>query len=218
MRRPPPLSLAALVLLWAPLALGADRDVAERLVNETTRAPEAATAARELDAARRALGRARAARDGGDRAGAELLEGLARTWAEAAHDVVRAVRAESSLAQAQKALLEARSQVERGRALLDETLSRKGRARVELERLDPEAKRQGERAAASPRAPERQGGAATTSGATAPPVNARPGQAQGPAQGQGPGQAQGPAQAQGPGQAQGPAQGQGKAPAQGGRP
>ncbi|HEU4406221.1 MAG TPA: hypothetical protein VFS43_13230 [Polyangiaceae bacterium] len=149
MRRPPPSSLAALVLLWGPLALGADRDEAERLVTQTAQAPEAPAAARELDAARRALGRARGARDGGDRPSAELLEGLARTWAEAARDVVQAVRAEAALVQAQKALLEARSQVERGRALLEETISRKGRAQVELDRLDADAAKR--RGGAAPR-------------------------------------------------------------------
>ncbi|HEU4537770.1 MAG TPA: hypothetical protein VFS00_26800, partial [Polyangiaceae bacterium] len=103
MRRPTPPLLAALVLLWAPLALGADRDEAERLVAEAARAPEGPSAAREVEAARRALQRARGARDQGDAAGAGLLEGLARTWAEAARDVVQAVRAEAALVQAQKA-------------------------------------------------------------------------------------------------------------------
>lgn len=155
MRRLTPSLLAVLVTLWAPLAFGADRDEAERLVAQTAQAPEAPAAARELDAARRALGRARGARDGGDRPSAELLEGLARTWAEAARDVVQTVRAEAALAKAQKALLEARSQVERGRALVEETISRKGRAQVELERLEADSSK-------------RRGGTAGRGGATAP--------------------------------------------------
>lgn len=173
MRRPFPPLLAALVLLWAPLALGADRDEAERLVAQSAQAPEAPSAARELEAARRSLQRARGARDRGDAGSAERLEGLARTWAEAARDVVQAVRAEAELVKAQKALLEARSQVERGRALLEETLSRRGRAQVELDRIEADSpKRRG----AAKAAPGSSGGAVKPKAAPGPQGASKEGQ------------------------------------------
>ena len=81
----------------------------------------------------------RSARDAGDARAAELLEGVARGWARAAKDLVEAIKVEQEATAAQQKAAEARAQAERERALLEETLSRKGRAQVELDRAEAEA-------------------------------------------------------------------------------
>lgn len=114
-----------------------DRVVAEQILAELAQTPEADRAA--IDAtvakAKKALDRATSARGGGDVRGGEMLEGLAREWAETARDVLRASAAEADAGAVQAAAADAGVQAERARALLEEAIARKGRAEAELERI-----------------------------------------------------------------------------------
>ncbi|HEY3593617.1 MAG TPA: hypothetical protein VGL13_07080, partial [Polyangiaceae bacterium] len=81
------------------------------------------------------LERATGARLAGDVRQGELLEGLAREWAETARDLVRAAKTESEAAEVQTRAAQAAVRAERQRALLEEAIARRGRAEVELERI-----------------------------------------------------------------------------------
>jgi hypothetical protein len=88
-----------------------------------------------LDEAKRALERASGARRSGDVRHAEQLEGLAREWAETARDVVRAAAVEADAGALEVAAADAGLRAERARALLEESISRRGRAEAELDKL-----------------------------------------------------------------------------------
>ena len=134
------LSAALAVLLFAAPALAdGDRQAAESILAEVTQAKDVDVAAREIAEANKALTRARGAREGGDARSGERLEALARTWAESARDLLVATRAEAELADLSQKTADARAQAERERALLEETISRKGRAAVELSRVEAES-------------------------------------------------------------------------------
>jgi hypothetical protein len=147
------------VALGVPLALGepmSDKAVAEQILASM---PAAAPAARpEADAggapaspsepsvarlpveeARRALDRAAGARRSGDIRHAEQLEGLAREWAETARDTLRAAAVESEAGVLEVAAADAGLRAERARALLEESIARRGRAEAELEKLTLDA-------------------------------------------------------------------------------
>lgn len=92
-----------------------------------------------LKRAKAALERAHGARMSLDVEHGQMLEALALEWAETARDLLRAVAAEdAALAAGQKAR-EVEVQVERARALLEETQARQGRATADLERIEAEA-------------------------------------------------------------------------------
>lgn len=121
--------------------------------------------AEPLGQAKRALERAHGARMAGDREHARLLDGLALEWAETARDLARAVATEdAALATARKAR-EVEVQVERARALLEETQARRGRAAAELERAEADAREAASRAATAEE--ERVKGGRTKGGAKA---------------------------------------------------
>jgi hypothetical protein len=90
-------------------------------------------------AAKRALERANGARLTGDARQGELLEGLAREWAETARDLVRAAKAESEAAELETRAAQAGLRAERQRALLEEAIARRGRAEAELDKVWPDA-------------------------------------------------------------------------------
>ncbi len=128
-------------------AAGGDGATAQQILVEVAASPQAAVAATEVQSAQKSLERAQGARDSGDLKHAEMLEGLARTWAESARDLLRAARTEQEARELQEKSATARAQTERDRALLEETLASRGRARAELEKATAEA---AARAAAPP--------------------------------------------------------------------
>lgn len=136
-------------LLWASTSLAAvgDGAAAEQILTAVVADAAASSAAREVQAARAALDRARAARGGGDALHADQLEAVARVWAESARDLLATVKVEQEAIAAQKKAAETRELLERERTLLEETISRRGRAKVALERAEAEA---AERKAAPP--------------------------------------------------------------------
>jgi hypothetical protein len=104
--------------------------------------------AEPLRHARKALERANGARTAGDTAHARMLDGLALEWAETARDLLRAAAAEKEALATAKKAREIGVQVERARALLEETQARRGRAAADLERAEAEAKEATKKAAA----------------------------------------------------------------------
>src|SRR5262249_46895569 len=92
-----------------------------------------------VEEAKRALDRAASARRAGDTHHAELLEGLAREWAETARDLARAIAVEADAGALENAANEAGVGAERARALLEEAIARRGRAEAELEKLSADA-------------------------------------------------------------------------------
>lgn len=116
---------------------GDARARSEAALGTLSKTPAHAWLAREsIDPAKRALRRADDARASGDYPHAALLEGLALEHAESGVDLVRAVDAEKKLAQTEKELTELETKITRARALLEETLARRGRARAKLEELE----------------------------------------------------------------------------------
>ncbi|MFO0660296.1 MAG: hypothetical protein U0165_10775 [Polyangiaceae bacterium] len=124
----------------AEAAESGDRAEAERLVAELTSQTDAAEVAKnELNQAKRALERAKGARDAKDTLHGEQLEKLARVWAETARDSVRASRTEAEASAIQTQSSDGKAKLARDRVLLEETISRRGRADVELKRVEKEA-------------------------------------------------------------------------------
>jgi hypothetical protein len=104
-------------------------------------------------AAKRALERADSARLAKDLKQAELLEGLAREWAETARDLVIATKAEAEANQVETRAAQVGVQAERQRALLEEAIARRGRAEAELGRIAPDAGIPAPRSSAAPPKP-----------------------------------------------------------------
>lgn len=139
MKRAWPLVVAAATLLPGLARADGDRAEAESILQTVEQSPDVASAAQPIAAARKALERARSARDAGDAKHAEMLEGLARTWAETARGVTAAAHAEADSVALQQSVESTRAQIDRERTLVEETLSRRGRAEVELRRTEEEA-------------------------------------------------------------------------------
>jgi hypothetical protein len=117
-----------------------DRAVAEQILAAAgSSSAEAALLRAPLADAKKALERAEGARKSGDVPHAELLEGLAREWAETARDVARAAAIEADAGALETAAAQANIRAERARALLEEAISRRGRAEAELEKLSVDA-------------------------------------------------------------------------------
>lgn len=100
----------------------------------------ATVVAEPVEQARRALARAHGARAAGDAAHARLLDALALEWAETAQVLVRAGTAEAAATETARRAREVGTQLQRARALLEETQARRGRAAAELERVEAEAR------------------------------------------------------------------------------
>ena len=117
-----------------------DKAIAEQiLATAGSSSAEAALLKTPVDEAKKALDRARGARQAGDLPHAELLEGLAREWAETARDLARAAAMEADAGALASAASEATQRAERARMLLEEAISRRGRAEAELEKLSADA-------------------------------------------------------------------------------
>ncbi len=90
---------------------------------------------RTVSQARHSLERADDARAAGDPEHAARLEALAREWASTGTDLVRAAAVESSAAAAQREAADLEAKTRRARALLEQTIARRGRAEARLQAL-----------------------------------------------------------------------------------
>ncbi len=137
-RRLPQTLLAALCLTTAVFAArGDDRPEAEALLKEVSASPQSASIAAEpIQRAKDALRRSTEARGGGDSAHSALLDSLGLEWAQTARDLHRAVRAERQLAEVQKLVGDTELKLTRAKALLDDTVARRGRAQHKLKTLE----------------------------------------------------------------------------------
>jgi hypothetical protein len=93
-----------------------------------------------VENAKKSLERGHGARASGDQAHAAMLFSLALEWAETARDVERAAAVEHVAGTIAKSASDAATQVDRARALLEETQARRGRALAELSKVEAEAK------------------------------------------------------------------------------
>ncbi len=134
-------ALALSLAVGASATNGSDRDVATKIVSELSAQPKQAALAREpLAKAKSALERAADARAAGDHVHGARLEALAREWAETGTDLVRAAAVENELADVQKQLTDTETRLVRARALIEETVARRARAKHELDELEAERK------------------------------------------------------------------------------
>jgi colicin import membrane protein len=112
---------------------------AEALLVQLEAIPEDRALAKDLIArSRRALERSRKARAASDhRHGAEL-EALALELAETGRDLVRAAKAERALSEIEGKTRELEARAVRARALVEQTVARRGRASEQLQRVQAE--------------------------------------------------------------------------------
>ncbi|MDB4935974.1 MAG: hypothetical protein JWP87_2946 [Labilithrix sp.] len=157
----------AVVTVTASLAAGIaaaagpdDRAAAEAALREIDASPKKDVTAEMAARSRAALERASKLRASGDEPHARLADGLARTWAEAARDVLRAVDVEEKAQTARRAATDAGVVAERERALLEEGIAQSGRLRAQLESTEREAKEQPARTSAAANSDTGDGGAA----------------------------------------------------------
>jgi colicin import membrane protein len=119
---------------------GDDRARAEALVAAAKASPSANRLVGEpLVKAEDALHRADQARRSGDSPHAALLDGLGREWAETAQTLLLAQQAEQKAADLEGRTAELDAKTTRARALLEETVARRGRARSSLDALEAQA-------------------------------------------------------------------------------
>jgi hypothetical protein len=131
---------AAVALLLGCLAVGAgaaagndDRGVAEAALKEVAASPKKDVAGELVQRSRAALDRAAQLRTKGDEKHALLADGVARAWAEAARDAVKAAATEEAAAKARNDATDAGLVADRERALLEEAVAQSGRLRAQLE-------------------------------------------------------------------------------------
>ena len=141
--------MIAIVTLALGLGLGVaaaaqpdDRAATEALLREVEGSGKKDVASEMVARSRAALDRASKLRGAGDEPHAKLADGLARTWAEAARDVVRAVDVEEKAQTARRSATDAGVVAERERALLEEGIAQSGRVRAQLDSVEREAKEQ----------------------------------------------------------------------------
>lgn len=113
------------------------RDVKDRVGKDVDAAK---VVAEPVESATRALERAHGARAAGDAIHARMLDGLALEWAETARELDRAATEERVALATTTRSHEVSTQVERARALLQETQGRRGRVAAELTHVETEAK------------------------------------------------------------------------------
>jgi hypothetical protein len=117
-----------------------ERTQASAIVDELSRdQAHRAVTAESLGRAKEALERARRMRAAGDEAHARLADGLALEWAQMAKDLVATAEAEEKAAAMRRDALDAGAAVERERAMLEESITRVGRLRAELDQAQREA-------------------------------------------------------------------------------
>jgi hypothetical protein len=135
---------ATSVLLLAGFAWAArpahERAAAESTLNSVIAVPNhRKLAAEPVRLAQAALKRSQDARAAGDTEHAAMLDALALEWASMAEALVRAVSLERKSAQVQRKAADVETRSIRAKALLEETLARRGRARRKLEQLQQPA-------------------------------------------------------------------------------
>lgn len=131
------------------MAAGDDRAAAESVLKEVEASPRKDVAGELVARSRAALDRAAQLRASGDESHAKLADRLARTWAEAARDVVRAAVVEESGAAARRGATDAGALADRERALLEEAIAQSGRLRAQLDAVERDGKDQPARTSAS---------------------------------------------------------------------
>ena len=95
-------------------------------------------AQRPIDEAHKALDRAKELRAAGDVAHAELAEDAALEWALTARELVASVETERAADDLGNKAIESTSKADRARALLEESITRRGRLQQTLDDLDQE--------------------------------------------------------------------------------
>lgn len=130
----------AIALLLGCLAIGAvaaagndDRGVAEAALKEVAGSPKKDVANELVARSRAALDRGAQLRTKGDEKHALLADGVARSWAEAARDAVKAAAIEETATRARTDATDAGLVADRERALLEEAVAQSGRLRAQLE-------------------------------------------------------------------------------------
>jgi hypothetical protein len=144
-------------------------DDASRLAELTLAAAHQTSLGEPLKKAKQALDRAQSLDQVGDARRAALLRATAREWLDLARSLLRTMSSEDKAQQAEKALDALETRTVRGRALLEETVARLGRAREALEQLAhaPGAAPAGPAGKTKGAKPDRQTGAAPASAAPA---------------------------------------------------
>ncbi len=118
---------------------GDDRTRAEALIAAAKSTPSADRLVGEpLAKAEQALRRADQARSSGDARHGALLDALGREWAETAETLHLAQQTEQKASDLERQAAELEAKTTRARALLEETVARRGRARSSLDALDAE--------------------------------------------------------------------------------
>lgn len=138
---PAGLSIAVLILIasgvaWANRDSG-DRARAEQLLSALQGA-DPKLVGEPVKNAKDALKRADDMRKAADVEHAELSEGVAFEWAATANDLTRAAKAERELEKLEKQITEADVKTVRARALLEETIARRERAKGKLREFEQE--------------------------------------------------------------------------------
>src|SRR5262245_18976259 len=135
MRRPLAIGVLAIALTEFGLGTAAegpdDRAAVEAVLKEVEASQKKEVATELVARARASLERATRLRAAGDESRARLADGLARTWAEAARDVIRAVDGEDKAQAGRRAASDAGTISERERALLEEAVAQSGRLRAQ---------------------------------------------------------------------------------------
>jgi hypothetical protein len=133
------------------MAAGGDDDgsTTEAILRDVEAASKKEVAGELVARSRGALERGARMRTAGDEAHARLADSLARSWAEAARDTVRAAVVEESAAIARRSTSDAGALADRERALLEEAIAQSGRLRAQMEANEREGKEQPARTSAA---------------------------------------------------------------------
>jgi hypothetical protein len=160
----------ALVVGGAAASGPDDRSTAETILKDVAASSKKDIAQEMAARARAALERGAKLRAAGDEPHARLADAAARSWAEAARDVLRAAEVEEKAAAARRAATDAGAVADRERALLEEGIAQTGRLRAQLEAASRETKEQPARTSTQAGAPEaRDAGAKPSAPAKKPP-------------------------------------------------
>ncbi len=141
------LVLVGIAVSFGSVALGAaafaandDRAETEAMLRAVESSPRKDVAAEFLSRSRAALARGAQLRSAGDESHARIADGVARTWAEASRDLLKAVAIEQQAHTARSAASDAGTVAERERALLEEGIAQSGRLRAQLEQVERDTK------------------------------------------------------------------------------
>jgi hypothetical protein len=143
-------SLTVALAASAGASAGEDNHRAtEAVLREVEASPKKDVAAEMIGRSKNALARAAKLREGGQEAHARLADALAKTWADAARETVRAAAVEERAEASRRSATDAGIIAERERALLEEGIAQSGRLRAQLDAIEREAKEQPARTSAA---------------------------------------------------------------------